>query len=489
MMLSSAVLSPTWQLILVGLVGIVVWHMMPAYRANARMLAQLAFFGVMTGILVSGDLVPFRYDGEVTDSGVLLLTVAKLLWWLHLAWAIIGVVRIYLVLEGKPREARLLQDLVVGIVYLGVALSMLAFVFGVPIGTLIATSGAVAIIVGLALQNTLSDVFSGIALTLGRPYAIGDWILLNNGVQGRVIESTWRSTQILTPESNLVVMPNSSLARLELTNVSRPDERHRVSLSVRIVPTRLPSSVIDTMRGALLNSDKILAEPQPVIVLKTLDAAAIELELQFWVGTPSETVPARNEVLDLVYRHVRSTGLAFAMPSASIAYLARMRADEAEGPITPLDLLTVIPAFGPLTADERLKLADAAVSREFQRGQVIVQQGDTLATLMLVGRGAVSALLNERDAGRLAPGDCFGRTHLWTDSEPATLKALTDVMIYEIDDDTIGSVLGRRPVLAARLAETFAQRGHAATSTEAQGAKHEGGARVFLNAIQTILRA
>jgi small-conductance mechanosensitive channel len=489
MMLSSAVLSPTWQLILVGLVGIVVWHLMPAYRANARMLAQLAFFGVMTGILISGNLVPFRYDGEATDSGALLLIAAKLLWWLHLAWAIIGVVRIYLVLEGKPREARLLQDLVVGIVYLGVALSVLAFVFGVPIGTLIATSGAVAIIVGLALQNTLSDVFSGIALTLGRPYTLGDWIVLNNGVQGRVIESTWRSTHLLTPESNLVVMPNNSLARLDITNVSRPDERHRVSLSIRTAPTRMPSSVIDIMRGALLNSGTILAEPQPVIVLKTLDAVAIELELQFWVATPAETVPARNEVLDLVYRHVKSMGLAFAAPPASVAYLAHMPADEAGAPMTPLDLMMAIPAFGLLTVGERQELAYAAVSREFRKGQVIARQGDTLATLMLVGRGAVSALVNERDAGRLAPGDCFGRTHLWTDSEPATLTALTDVTIYEIDDGTISAVLGRRPILAEKLAETFMQRGQVGNSDGAQALKHEGGAHVFLNAIQTILRA
>ncbi len=121
-----------------------------------------------------------------------------------------------------------------------------------------------------------------------------------------------------------------------------------------------------------------------------------------------------------------------------------------------------------LTVGERQELAYAAVSREFRKGQVIARQGDTLATLMLVGRGAVSALVNERDAGRLAPGDCFGRTHLWTDSEPATLTALTDVTIYEIDDGTISAVLGRRPILAEKLAETFMQRGQVGNSDGAQ---------------------
>jgi small-conductance mechanosensitive channel len=82
-------------------------------------------------------------------------------------------VRIYLVFERKPREARLLQDLIVGIVYAGMLLAILAFVFAVPVGTLIAISGVLAIILGLALQNTLGDVFSGIALNLGRPMDLG----------------------------------------------------------------------------------------------------------------------------------------------------------------------------------------------------------------------------------------------------------------------------------------------------------------------------
>ncbi|MGO8176435.1 mechanosensitive ion channel domain-containing protein, partial [Rhizobium ruizarguesonis] len=76
----------------------------------------------------------------------------------------------------------------------GMALSVMAFVFGVPIGTLVETSGVVAIILGLAIQNTLADVFSGIALKLGRPYIICDWILLSDGTEGRVVESNWRAT-------------------------------------------------------------------------------------------------------------------------------------------------------------------------------------------------------------------------------------------------------------------------------------------------------
>lgn len=103
-----------------------------------------------------------------------------------------GFVRVFLIFKRQPHEERLAQDLVVGTIYLGAALSVAANVFGVPVRMLIATSGVFAVILGLAMQSTLSDVFSGIALNIGRSYAIGDWIALSGGIEGQVVERDYR---------------------------------------------------------------------------------------------------------------------------------------------------------------------------------------------------------------------------------------------------------------------------------------------------------
>src|SRR5262249_35095888 len=154
--------------------------------------------------------------------------IAKIVWWLNVAWALIGFARVFLIFERRPREGRFIQDLVVGIIYLGVVLSVVANVFSLPVGTLIATSGALAIILGLALQSTLSDVFSGIALNLGRPYAVGDMIVLGDGTEGKVVEMNWRATNLLNGANDLVVVPNSDLAKARLVNMSSPDRSHGV---------------------------------------------------------------------------------------------------------------------------------------------------------------------------------------------------------------------------------------------------------------------
>ena len=95
-----------------------------------------------------------------------------------------------------------------------------------PVSGLLAASGVIAIVLGLALQSTLGDVFSGIVLNIAKPYSPGDWVILDDGLQGRVIETNWRATQILTGSNDLATVPNSVIAKGKLTNASHPTKAH-----------------------------------------------------------------------------------------------------------------------------------------------------------------------------------------------------------------------------------------------------------------------
>jgi hypothetical protein len=97
--------SPLGQLNFVGFAGIVVWHLIPRHRANTRLVVQIPFFAVMTAILVGNGIAPHRFEvGQRRMSAALLAVSAKLLWWMHLAWAVIGFVRLYLVFEAPGRR-------------------------------------------------------------------------------------------------------------------------------------------------------------------------------------------------------------------------------------------------------------------------------------------------------------------------------------------------------------------------------------------------
>ncbi len=311
------------QLLLInglGIAGIAVWHLQGPGRPTGRLIVQMLFFVGMSLVFYLGRAAaPYQSDNMYTHGlAALVAKSARILWWTHLAWTIIGLVHIYFRINRKPREAHLIQDMAITAIYLGATLSVIGFVFDVPIGTLVTTSGVVAIILGLALQNTLGDVFSGIALTLGSAYAIGDWIQLSDGTEGRVTETNWRSTNLLTAAHDFVVLPNSVLAKQGVTNLSRPDETHQIALSVRIRATQRPRRIEEIMWSVLQASGRILKSPPPKVVLKSIDAVAIEVELRFRVDSLAIGTSARNEIVDLLYDACRTSGLSLALPAQSI---------------------------------------------------------------------------------------------------------------------------------------------------------------------------
>jgi small-conductance mechanosensitive channel len=184
----SLVTSPIMHAGWFALAGALITRVLLRRHSTIKLVAQLAFFIAMTTFLLAKGIVPYAPGPHRAASAeTVILDLVKIILWMSLAWALIAFVRLYLVFERTPREARLLQEIVVGLVYLGTLLSIVAFVFGVPVGTLLATSGIFAVILGLALQNTLSDVFSGIALNLGRPFVLGDWASAQKGASSRAI--------------------------------------------------------------------------------------------------------------------------------------------------------------------------------------------------------------------------------------------------------------------------------------------------------------
>jgi small-conductance mechanosensitive channel/CRP-like cAMP-binding protein len=459
--------DPIVQTGVLAAVGALVTRIGLRRHPTRRLVGQLVFFAALTGLLLYHDIVPYA-AGPSTASSLerVFIALAKVIWWINAAWSLISVVRVFLIIEGQPREGRLVQDLVVGIIYIGALLSVVAYVFDAPVGTLIATSGIVAIILGLALQSTLSDVFSGIALNLGKPYSIGDWIVLDDGIQGRVVETNWRATHLLNGVNDLVVVPNSNLAKARLTNLSSPERSHGVTMAVRIVPTVRPAAMADLMRTALLSSNAILFAPEPTVQVKGLDSAAVELELSFCVADLSAAGKAQNEIFDLIYRHAKAAGLQLAAPrDSAVLFEGRPTADEAVSRhrATPLRLLDAIALFVSLTEDEKEALAATMTRRTFRKGEILAKQGETLTSLMIIRSGAAVITRNDgrRDLelARLAPSDWFGEGGLLTNAgEPGTVRALTFVVAYEISQQSLAPLMRDRPSIAEELGSILSRR-------------------------------
>ena len=145
----------------------------------------------------------------------------KVVWWLGAAWLLDGFVRALLVFKRRPAETRFLQDLCAAAVYGSAALGIINNVLDLSVSGLLAASGVIAIVLGLALQSTLGDVLSGIVLNISKPYHPGDWVTVAGGTEGRVIETNWRAMQLLTDNNDVAFIPNSNRRQVQAGHAGR----------------------------------------------------------------------------------------------------------------------------------------------------------------------------------------------------------------------------------------------------------------------------
>jgi small-conductance mechanosensitive channel/CRP-like cAMP-binding protein len=483
--------DPFVQTGLTAVVGAIVTHILFRRHPTRRLVGQLVFFALLTALLMLHGIVP--YDVEPASASSVqrvFIGLAKIIWWANAAWSLVAVVRVFLIIEGQPREGRLAQDLVVGVIYVAAVLSVIAYVFEAPIGTLIATSGVLAIILGLALQSTLNDVFSGIALSLGRPYAIGDRLALGDGITGHVIETNWRATHLLDDSYDLVIIPNSDLAKARLTNLSSPSRSHGMTLSIRLLPTANPDAMAEMLEAVIESSNTLLRTPKPWVVTETLDASAVTFELGFHVADVAQVGAARSELLDLVYRHAKASGFVLAAPPGAAATGEALPGSSTAQRAPTLRLLDAVGLFAALSEDEKCGLADAMAPRFHRKGEVILAEGTRSPALVVIRRGVVSLQERGAEVWRLAPGDYLGVTSVVMGQDEAeTSMALTPVVTYEISHAALATLIDKRPALAEELAMALSRRSiHAPALGE-----HERAPRldiaILLQRVRTIFNA
>src|SRR3984893_13155842 len=244
------------------LVSRLLFKQQPIWRAFARVV----FLVLLTLLLLHGGIVPYRplySTGRPFHDSI--AGILKIAWWFWAAWFLVALIRSVVVFERRPHEGKLIQDLLSALIYLAAAFGIIAYVFDLPVQGLLATSGAIAIVLGIALQSNLNDVFSGIVLSLSGPYRPGDWINIEGGTEGRVIEMNWRATHVLTSRQDLAIVPNSTIAKSKIVNVSFPSSVHGITIAVQLDSRTPPASGTNILELAVLNSRSILAMPRPTV--------------------------------------------------------------------------------------------------------------------------------------------------------------------------------------------------------------------------------
>jgi CRP-like cAMP-binding protein len=326
--------------------------------------------------------------------------------------------------------------------------------------TLLTTSAVGAVVVGFALQDTLGNLFSGLAIQIEKPFRVGQWIQVS-GREGQVQEITWRATKLRTKDGEFLVVPNSIVSKEPVLNYSEPTVANSVSVEVGASYLTPPNEVKAAILDAIANAPLSLRAPEPKVLVQSFGDSAINYTAYFWVNDYGVEREARDQVRTNIWYEFRRRNIEIPWP-IQIQYerneepvWAQRHIDAAANYLAKIDL------FAPLDASARLGLAKAGQHHLFASGESIVRQGASGDSMFVVLSGRVRVLLEPtgQEVATIPAGGFFGEMSMLTgDPRTASVKAMTDVTVLEISAAQFRELAAASPLLLDHISSIVVAR-------------------------------
>ena len=190
--------------------------------------------------------------------------------------------------------------------------------FSIDLTSIAVIVGFLSVGIGFGLQYVASDIASGFILLFERPVRIGDWVALDDGVEGRVENISLRSTVVITNENMAVIMPNSKLVQNRFVNYSYGNQLVRLNIPVGVDY----ASELDEVSAALLEAagsvKEVLKEPKPVVHFSNFGESALNLQIRVWINEPRDHAVIRSRVNFAIVRTFREHNITIPVPQLDV---------------------------------------------------------------------------------------------------------------------------------------------------------------------------
>jgi len=411
-----------------------------------------------------------------------LLNAAFVAMWLCLAFIIVraaGAFVFYLVRKRKGQEApSLVRDIFSLVVYTVLVATVLKYFYpNLSLTALLPTSALLGVIIGLALQDTLGNLFAGISLHADKPLQVGDVIKVAEWT-GVVESITWRAVKIRTFQNHIVLFSNSSLGKESIQVCPRTNANARL-VFFNALYSNSPVKVIHVVREAVREAENVLRYMTPVVRIRELGASGVEYEVKYWLQDYARYNDTDALVRQRIWYAFRRAGLNFAYPTQTL-HIQRHAGDGAGNFDEISERLSAVDIFSPLSARELKALAENTSSRVFAPGETILRAGDSGASMFVVHGGTVDVRVAQNGQARtvstLREGDFFGEMALFT-GEPRTADviAVEETEVLEIGHAAMKRLFDTNPDLVESLSHVIAERraGLSARVEQAPDEQHE----------------
>jgi CRP-like cAMP-binding protein len=333
-----------------------------------------------------------------------------------------------------------------------------------PLSILTTTTVAAAVL-GFALQETLGNVFSGLSLSMGRPFEPGDWIRSGNHV-GQVKGIAWRATTIVTRDNERLEIPNSVIAKDVLHNYTTGHVRDEISVGLSYgVP---PNHVREVVQTLLHDVPQVLRNPPPEVLVGSYGDFAIQYLIKYSIADYGAQEHVRDRIASSLWYALRRHSIEIPFPTRTVHVhdAGRDEDDKADaaferelmGDLRQVDWLRAL-------SDEELRLLVPTVSvRQFGAGEMLMRAGEQGDSMFIVRSGTAEVFGHtadgkERHIANYARGDFTGEMALMT-GEPRSLsvRATSDLEVIEMDREGFTQLFKEHPEAVAGIGDIIAAR-------------------------------
>jgi small-conductance mechanosensitive channel len=446
---------------------------------GALIEAMLAVIGMLAAIAVR------RHRRSVTPTTFMLLSISILLdatsHYLRSVSAgdkvavaayvlfLFGLVRLILegldamLRRGKVHFSTIVKESLMILLWAVVVMIVMYTDFGVQPLSLLTGSAVVAAVVGFALQETLGNIFAGLSVMFEKPFEPGDWIRSGTHV-GRVRGIGWRSTTIDTRASERLEIPNAMVAKDVLFNYATGGVADEVSVGISYaVP---PNHVREVVKTLLHDTPQVMRVPAPEVLAWEYGDSAIRYRVKYWISDYGALEHIRDQVVSSLWYALRRHSIEIPFPMRTIQ-MKEARTDEKADAAFERELMNELRNVDWLRglSEEELKTLVPSVSvRQFGAGEMLVRQDEPGESMFIFRSGAAELFMHAADGQPVhiknyARGDFTGEMALMTgDPRTASVRALTDVEVIEMDREGFARLFKDRPDAAAAISEVIAAR-------------------------------
>lgn len=471
---------------------------MPASEFQKRAFYLLVIVGTITIILLAipfvegwvyNNLLPqfglrIDADGRVVGPGggsptmmaettiklvENIIRITRILLWMILVISVVRflshiILRTFVRASAQSEIASLLRSVLSIVIYIVAFFIIFQSQFpNVQLAPLFTGSAILGIVVGLALQDTLGNLFSGVALQADQPFQVGDVISITNRGNGVVESVSWRGVKIRTFQNKLLIISNSALGK-ETIEVAPKGNLNARTINFTTLYSSSPAKTIQTAREAVRQVENVSGKIRPVVRIRNLGDNGIEWEVKYWLDDYTKHNDTDALIRQRIWYACKREKIDFAYPTRVIHLEPKEHETAIDEQVNAIvERLANISIFAPLSDEETEKLASTARVRVYAPGEAIVRLGQEGNSMFVINRGAVKVQIpdgsSQRTINELHENEFFGEMSLLTGQpRTATVIAAEETEVLQIRKTAIKPIFEANPQLVLAISEMVEER-------------------------------